>query len=181
MDELKAINKMLAAISQQPINTLTGNVSSRVIMAKSILEDAVENEQLTGYFFNTEDNYPLYPDSNGEIVIADTFLQIDIDDSDEFVQHGQKLYNKTQHTYNIGRTLMARVVKRLTFESLPPVAQKYIVMVAANDFVAKVKQSKEMYAYSSQDVEKAKAKLEQAEIETGNFNVLKSFNLNRGL
>lgn len=181
MNTLQAINKMLAAISQQPINTLQGNLTSRVIMAQDILEDAVDNEQLTGYYFNTEEDYPLYPDANGEVKVADSIVRADIDGDDEFVLYGQRIYNKTQHTYVINRTLSATIVKRLLFEDLPPVAQRYIVMVAANDFVAKVKQSKELYAYSAQAVAEAKAKLEQSEIETGNFNMLSSFDLRRSL
>lgn len=181
MNKLQAVNKMLQAISQQAVNSLQGNLTSRVVLAKSILEDTIEDVQLAGYYFNTEYDYPLYCNQDGEIILSSSILRVDVYDSNEYVQHGQKLYDKTNHTYLINKTLKVTVVKKLDFEDLPPVAQKYIVMVAANDFVAKVKQSKEMYAYSAQAVVEAKAKLEEAEIDTGNFNILDGMNIRRSI
>lgn len=182
MNKLSAVNLMLSQVSQQPVNSLTGNLTTRVVLAKNILEDTVENVQLTGYYFNSEKDYPLYTNQDGEILLDDNILRVDvIDDNDEYVQHGSKLYCKTNHTYKINKNLKTVIVKKLEFDALPPIAQRYIVMVAANDFVAKVKQDKVSYAFSSAQVSEAKAKLEETEIDVSNSNILDGMDRRRGL
>jgi hypothetical protein len=181
MNKLQAVNKMLRKILQRPVNSLQGNLSVRVVIAKSVLEDTLEDVQLTGYYFNTEREYPLYANQDGEIYLSDNILSVDIYSENEYVQHGQKLYDKTNHTYKINQSLTAIVVKRLEFESIPPIAQNYIVMKATNEFITEVKLSQDLYAYSANAVNEAKAKLEQLEIETGKFNILDGLDLRRGL
>ena len=173
MDKLDAINVMLSHIAQAPISSLEGHKTARIAMAEDILEQESASVQMLGWFFNSESDYPLHPDENGEIYLPKNTLRVSLPyESDEYVQHGLKLYNKTRHTYKIGRTLKADIVKQLDFDALPPIAKSYIVKMAANKFVAKVKGSKEMYAFSQAEVAEAKLALEEAEANTGNYSAL---------
>lgn len=175
MEKLEAINIMLGAISQAPINTLVGNKSSRIIKAEAILETEINSIQLGGSFYNTEYNYPLRPNQDDEIILNNNILRVDIYDSYQYVQHGTKLYDKTNHTYKIPRQLTATVVTKLDFDYLPPVVQEVVVMNATNKYIVDVKQNKELYAYSQVKVAEAKARLMEAEIATGHYSMLNAY------
>ena len=66
--KLEAINTMLSCIGQAPLNTLEGTKSYFTIAAERILEDEVKRIQLQGWDFNSEDDYQLNPDVNGETI-----------------------------------------------------------------------------------------------------------------
>lgn len=182
MNKLQAINEMLACIGQTPISSLQGNKTARTVIAENILDSEIENTQLLGWYFNTEHNYRLHPDEDGEIVLPINTLKVDVERGfSEYVQRGGRLYDLTLHTFKITEPITATLVFKLNFDELPPSAQKYITMNAANKFVAKTKESQDAYAFTQVEVDEAKAALLQAECDTGNFSMLDTFSMRRAL
>ena len=182
MNKLQAINEMLACIGQTPISSLQGNKTARTVIAENILDNEIESTQLLGWYFNTEHDYRLHPDEDEEIVLPINTLKVDvIRDLNEYVQRGGRLYNLTQHTFKIKHPVTATIVFKLTFDELPPSAQKFITMNAANKFVAKTKESQDAYAFTQVEVDEAKAALLQAECDTGGYSMLDMFSRKRAL
>ncbi len=182
MNKLNAINQMLSCISQTPLSTLEGNKTARTVMALNILDAETENIQLDDWYFNTEYDYTLHPDENGEIYLPiDTLKVVVMNESDEYTQRGLRLYNKTKHTFFINHSLSVIRTYKLSFDELPPAAQKYITMNAANKFVAKVSGSQDAYAFTQVEVDEAKASMLQAECDTGNYSLIDIFPKRRAL
>ena len=154
MNKLNAINQMLSCISQTPLSTLEGNKTARTVMALNILDAETENIQLDDWYFNTEYDY---------------------------TQRGLRLYNKTKHTFVINHSVSIIRTFKLSFDELPPAAQKFITMNAANKFVAKVSGSQDAYAFTQVEVDEAKASMLQAECDTGNYSMIDIFPKRRAL
>ena len=100
--ELPAINQILMACGQAPVTTLDETNPDVAIAYQTLLEVSRE-VQSEGWTFNKEAHYPMPPDDNNEIVIANNILQIDLsqsnaDDKNVIIRDG-KLYDKEHHTY----------------------------------------------------------------------------------
>ena len=101
--ELPAVNEILASVGQAPVTTLD-QTNPDVAIAYDTLLNVSREVQAEGWIFNTEEFYELTPDTNGEIVIANNILQIDLhaekDNQYEAIRRNGKLYEKINHTYD---------------------------------------------------------------------------------
>lgn len=154
-------------------------------MAENLLKNETRAVQLLSYDFNKIENFPLYPNEDGEIVLPANILKLDVCrhylDGNRYVQRGNKLYNKTLNTYKIDRKLDVNIILEFPFEELPEPVKNYVLMQACNKFIAQVKDDRNKYAYSQQEVFEAKQTLDEYEAETGNYNILDVYNDKRFL
>ena len=101
--ELPAVNEILASVGQAPVTTLD-QTNPDVAIAYDTLINVSREVQAEGWTFNTEEYYPMTPDANGEIPIANNILQIDLHDEKdnkyEAIRRDGKLYEKINHTYD---------------------------------------------------------------------------------
>lgn len=174
---LNAINTMLSCIKQAPLNSLEGTKSYFTILAENILDTEVEIVQLIGWDFNSEDNYPLYPNENNNIIVTDDVLMLKLPSyyGNRYVTRNKKLYDKENHTFNITETLYASVVLKIEFDNLPSVAQNFITMSAANKFVKRALGSQATYTYTQEDLMMARMLMEEHELEVGNYSLIGEF------
>ena len=137
--ELPAVNEILASVGQAPVTTLD-QTNPDVAIAYDTLLNVSREVQAEGWTFNTEEYYPMTPDANGEIVIANNILQIDLhdekDNSYESVRRSGKLYEKINHTYDWTTltgwdTVRCDIVWFFDWVDLPRPIQDYIVARAA--------------------------------------------------
>ena len=138
-EELPAVNEILASVGQAPVTTLD-QTNPDVAIAYDTLINTSREVQSEGWLFNTEEYYPMTPDANGEIVIANNILQIDLhdekDNSYETVRRSGKLYEKINHTYDWTTltgwdTVRCDIVWLFDWVDLPRPIQDYIVAKAA--------------------------------------------------
>ena len=138
-EELPAVNEILASVGQAPVITLD-QTNPDVAIAYDTLLNVSREVQAEGWTFNTEEFYELIPDANGEIVIANNILQIDLhdekDNSYETVRRSGKLYEKINHTYDWTTltgwdTVRCDIVWLFDWVDLPRPIQDYIVAKAA--------------------------------------------------
>ena len=137
--ELPAVNEILASVGQAPVTTLD-QTNPDVAIAYDTLINVSREVQAEGWTFNTEEFYELVPDNNGEIVIANNILQIDLHEEKhsqyESVRRNGKLYEKVNHTYDwttlTGWDKVAcDIVWFFDWVDLPRPIQDYIVARAA--------------------------------------------------
>ena len=76
LTELEAINQVLVAIGQGPVDTLD-NTNPDVAVVQTTLSQVSRDVQAEGWSFNKQQNYPLTPDENQNIKYPDDVLQID--------------------------------------------------------------------------------------------------------
>ena len=99
--ELPAINQILMACGQAPVNTLDETNPDVAIAYQTLLEVSRE-VQSEGWTFNKEAHYEMTPDTNNEILIPNNVLQIDLSrshaDDKHAIRRDGKLYDKEHHT-----------------------------------------------------------------------------------
>ena len=154
--ELSAVNSILGAIGQAPITTLktsTGNNSlssqisenPEIAFIYNLLRDANVDTQSEGWHFNTEKHVKFKPDGNGNILIGNDILSMDLHDNQakrtyNLVRRNGKLYDKQDHTDVFTADIDLDVVRLYEFEDLPVVFRRYIVYrasrIAATQLVA---------------------------------------------
>lgn len=155
--QLQAINQMLGGVGQAPVVSLDV-ANPEIAIALNILEAVNTEVQGEGWHFNTEVQYPLTADVNGNIFVPVNVLQI----SDNKFANNQKyqtvlrdgkLYDKVNHTYTFpaGSTVKCDIVWKFDFEDLPQVFKNYITQRATRVFAGRVLGSQEMVQFNAND------------------------------
>jgi hypothetical protein len=124
--------------------------------------------------FNTEKDYPFTPDGDGNIVIPDNVLTIDVHNiynKDPIIRDG-RLYDKVDHTYEWDEAIEADVVWFFDFEDLPEVFKQYITIRAANLYAGRAVGSVEAVKYSEREEGNARAACIEYETRQGDYNFL---------
>ena len=170
--ELEAVNTLLHAISEAPINSLLATGLADVSAARSTLDEISREVQLVGWHFNTEEEYPLPRDISNRITVpANTLKCIVQGSSNDITQRGLRLYDKTNHRDTFTEDLKGRVIVLLPWDELPQVARHYIMVRAARIFQARTLGSDSQFSFSAEEEKAAEKSLKETEGETGNYNM----------
>lgn len=180
LTELEAVNLMLESIGEQPVNTLIDTGIADVQIATSILHNTSRNLQAKGWSFNRETDYPLVRDVNNNILVPPNVLMVKPTDTTlDIVQRGDKLYDKTNHTFIFTQDVKCDITFFLDFEDLPQAARTYIYVLASRDFQKKVLGSETITSITKEDEEHARATFMEAEDTTGGYNIFDSYDTAR--
>lgn len=148
--ELQAINEILAAVGQAPVTSIDVDendlpTNPDVAMARETLQQVSREVQSEGWSFNRELDYPMQPEEDGCIYIAENMLQIDLSTDytqnlgKDSVRREGKLYDKLNHTYQWGDGIVyCDIMWLFAWEDLPKPIQQYIVNKAAAVFAQRV-------------------------------------------
>ena len=168
MTELEAVNEMLMSIGQAPVNTLAVTGIKDVAIARARLASMTRRVLSRGFNFNTDEGYPLTPDSDGIILIPDGALKVEgSGPTDDYTQRrhskGLALYNKTDRTFAFPAGITVKVVWSFAFEDLPETARCYIATAAGRRFQSKAIGSQILDRFEEEDEMKAWLLLERDE------------------
>jgi hypothetical protein len=137
--ELQAVNAMLRAIGESPVNTLESADAVDVVLAQQTLADISRSCQERGWYWNTMEDYTLirtFPDN--QIKLPSNTLKVDTTglDADNYpvVQRGTRLFNKKTNSYAFDKNLTVDLVEFLPFEEIPQAARTFITLSAARKF-----------------------------------------------
>lgn len=142
--ELEAVNECLANIGQAPVSTISGDLGVDTQIALNFVRSVNRELQSQGWFWNTEIDFPLTPNGNGDIVLPANTLSVDSTGDDAWrnvVQRGNILYDRTNRTYTFATPINVELVIGLSFEELPETARRYIALRAARIFQDRVDDS----------------------------------------
>ena len=174
--ELEAINIMLAAIGEAPVNKLTGTLPVDVKIAQNLLNEQSKSVQGEGWSFNTEYNVVLTRSATNKINLPANVLKVDVNIHDhpqvDAVQRGLKLYDRFKHTDIFDEDLKCEVLYFLKFEELPEPARRYINIKAARVFVDRAVTDESLRTYTQQDETRARAILLDSDNEVNDTNML---------
>lgn len=174
--ELDAVNAMLAAIGEAPVNTLTQPGLTDATLAYSILQYVCRECQSVGWQFNNEEEVPLAIDPNGFVNLPSNTLRVSIADTMrsryEVVQRGMRLYDKRNHTFVFTQTIKVDITYLLTFEDMPEAARRYVALRSARQFLDKTVGSSELHGFSEEDEMAALGVLKEFEGDTGDYDML---------
>ncbi len=172
--ELPAVNEILASVGQAPVTTLD-QTNPDVAIAYDTLLNVSREVQAEGWTFNTEEFYELTPDGNGEIIIANNMLQVDLHDEKdneyETVRRNGKLYEKNKHTYDWStwEKVACDIVWFFDWVDLPRPIQDYIVARAATIVSSRIVGDQQQYAVLSQKEQWNRAQAMEYECNQGDY------------
>lgn len=175
--ELEAINIMLAAIGEAPINTLVGTLPVDARIAQSTLSEVNKSVQSEGWSFNTEIDVTFTRDSSNQISLPTDILSIDANihhhPTIDPIQRGLKLYDRQNNKFEFDEDLICTVVYFRNFDEIPEPARHYINIQAARKFVDRLVSDKALRTYTQQDETRARAILIETDLANGDHNILR--------
>ena len=175
-NKLQAINTMLSAIGEPPVNSLAAQRADSLI-ALTILYETTRDILSYGWQFNTNENVVMTPETTtGFLYISDSIVRVDIAYTDDTVEleiviRGNRLYNRLTSSYAFTEALTTTQVTLLDFDEMPEIAKRYITIRAARIFQDRVVCSPTLHAFEMQDEIAALARLTEYENEVGDYNI----------
>jgi len=173
--ELEAVNECLENIGQAPVSTIAGDLGVDTQIALNFVRKVNRELQSLGWYWNTEKNFPLTPNGDGNILLPSNTLSVDTtaEDADvDAIQRGQLLYDRDNHSYKFTGPLKVELTIGLTFEELPETARRYIALRAARIFEDRIDGATSQS--DSQDEANAMANLLADQMRVEDLNVLTS-------
>ena len=175
--ELEAINIMLAAIAEAPINSLTGTLPVDAVTAQSTLTEFNKEVQSEGWSFNTETDVTLTRDGSNQISLPSNVLRVDANihqhPTIDPIQRGLKLYDRQNNKFEFDEDLICTVVYLRTFDEIPEQAKRYINIKAARVFVDRLVGDQGLRTYTKEDEIRARAILMETDLANADHNLLR--------
>lgn len=175
--KLDAVNTMLSSIGEAPVSSLSSGLIEAEI-AESILDTIDREVQSMGWHFNTELNKSFAQSLAGEIILPADILRADATlkaNSPDLVQRGLKMYDRANHTFNIGASAALDVVIQLIFDDLPEVAKRYIVLRATRIFQDRVVGSNTLHSFQEKDEATALYQLKDFDKAADDHNIFDNY------
>tara|TARA_Y100001938_G_C8095810_1_gene438057 strand:- start:1297 stop:1905 length:609 start_codon:yes stop_codon:yes gene_type:complete len=176
--ELQAINTMLSAIGEAPVNTIEGTVSVDVSVAKNILDETSLSVQAEGHNFNTHIKSTVSKDTDNKIPLPVNCVQADA--SNDFrhmnlVIRDGFLYDMENDTdvFSSSTVPTLDLVLVQQFEHLPEYARRYITVKAARRFASRFIGDAGLAQLIQFDEQEALNQFKQADSRSADLNILK--------
>lgn len=132
--ELDAINSMLAAINEAPLNSLSNLEDIDAIAARRILQQVNRQFQSRGWSFNSFEDYVYNPDAlTHKITWVNNILYIKCNDY-KITKRGDYMYNLDDQTFIFNAPITADVILYFNLEDLPETARNYVIAKATTIF-----------------------------------------------
>lgn len=146
--------------------------------------DQVKKQILSeGWYVNTDENWPLLPDTNGYIAVPSTALKIDSSASTgkNLIVKDYKLYDKDNQTYIFDTTvgIECDIVWNVDFDDLPHSFQRYITLKAARTLSQRLDGDINMIRVLIQDEQEALALLKREEFDSADYSIFDNDNVRR--
>ena len=138
LTELDVVNEMLGALGEIGLNSLV-DAPPLATKGLAILRRINAREQSKGWWFNRE-VMTIAPDANGYITVPDDVLEADpTDTSLPYIKRGKYMYDPSKTAADDPRVfstdMQLHVIRLVSFDDLPMVAQDYVSLSAQKDFV----------------------------------------------
>lgn len=175
--KLDAVNTMLSAIGEAPVSSLSSGLIEAEI-AETILNTVDREVQSMGWHFNTELNKSFAQDTSGQVILPADILKADatlVANSPDLVQRGLKMYDRKNHTFNIGKNVGLDVVVQLEFADVPEVAKRYIVLRATRIFQDRVVGSATLHGFHEKDENRALMELREFDKAADDDNIFDNY------
>jgi hypothetical protein len=166
MTPAEAVNICLTAANLAPINSEV-NIEEHVAAYAAWLLILEESRQVqsSGWHFNTNYNFIIEPNTEGEIALPSAYLKVYVHGG-RYAARGTRLYDRHRNTYTHEFPVtIQRLVILLEWDELMQQARYYVTVRAARRFLASRAGSEVAKEYSSTSEMDARIALEQADAE----------------
>ena len=181
--ELDAVNSILMSVGESPVNTLTTQ-SPEVAIAQTTLRQVVREVLAEGWVFNTEYEVEFQPDSNDQVILSDSILQIDINrykhyDNYDVIRKNNKLYDRysKKDTFADEAIVYCDVIWMYSYEDIPQAFKDYITTKACRLAVTRMVNDSEATAVLKEDEIVASANAIEYDTKQADYNMFNSTRL----
>ena len=183
--KLEAVNIMLSAVGEAPVNSIEAiegvMLPADVSIAISILDDVSKETQTLGWNFNRELDVVINPTIDNEIILPANAASVDVEAVNSggipYIQRGDRLYNKKDHTYTITSSLKCSIVYMLEWEDLPQAARHYISIKAGRRLQDRTIGSELHHTFGAIDEIQALVALKTSEAEAGDYSIFDNYDV----
>ena len=135
---LDAVNEILSAIGEAPVDTIEDSGNIDVDNAYRILKSVNRQVQIDGYTFNTISSYPLIPDRFTKKIAWDsTLLRVSTTEGNFLRNRGGLVYDVTNNTDKFDGQIEVEAIVLVPFEELPEAFREYITIKSARLFATR--------------------------------------------
>lgn len=166
--ELDAVNELIATIGEAPVNQLNNLGLSDAAVARDRLYDSSRRIQKIGWSWNTDWNFQLATDINGNVWLPANALKVTFTGTSAdkgYVQRGNQLYDAVNHTLVFSAPVTANIVTMLPWTSLPESARQAIFHAAGIRFQSGRLGSEILDKFIREDMQASWAELWSEELE----------------
>lgn len=174
LTRLEAVNQVLAAISQAPQASLSGNTSKWAQVAINLLDEVDRRVQLEGWDFNLEYEYTISANISGEVEVPTSCTAFDVDYEPWVVLKGNRLYDKKEKTFVLNEAKTGTIKFQVDFDDLPDVAKQHMVALAAYELYEQFMQQRAPQALV-QKVLTTRALLQEQETLQADYNMADAY------
>ena len=174
--ELDGVNRILASSGDSPVLTLEGSYL-QANLAQEELSKASQALQGDGWYFNEEEDVELTPDINDkQITLPSNCIEAIAKhyNGGKVIQRGNKLYNRTDRTYEFTENVTADLLYVLEWDLLPQVAREVAILQAAMSFISNFVGDGDLLKVVAGKLTNATEKLENADAQSRNINMLEN-------
>lgn len=176
------INQILQIIGEQTLPDGQSITDIYEAEQASLLIDVTKSEVLSeGWSFNSEDNWPLVPDTSGYIQIPYGALRVDPSDGSKYIRRDGKLYNTTTKSFKFTTKVSCDVVWDVEFDLLPPIMQQYIVLKAGRILYQRLIGYNELLSVLKTDEQEARMRLDLHEDDVNDYNIFDDASVSRAI
>lgn len=175
MTRLDAVNRMLEALGEDPVNSLSSGLSDAE-SAERFLARVSKQVQMAGWHANTDRAVTLVPDAQSKnIMLPANTLKVDTvgrDSRRNLTKRGRRLYDVKARSFLFSNPVTVDIVTELPWDDLTYALQNYISALAAQKYQASEMGSVALDQFSSREVKEAWEALLMEEAENEDSNVL---------
>ena len=175
VNELEAVNMLLAAVGEAAVSSLETATTVDVTQAKNLLSNINREVQQKGWHFNTEWDVVLSLDSDSRIPLGTTVLSIYSPTKMTTIRGREGspfLYDLDNNTFTWTASINDAVtITLLDFEDIPQTARQYITTKAARIFQEEIIGQVSAETVNRQEEVEAYADLLDDEGERSGYNV----------
>ena len=178
--ELDMVNASLLVIGETPL--LPGTVASLLPLgtdgevAFRMVKETMVEVQSRGWYYNTDYDFNLVPDSSGFITMPPNTLRVDfgIGEKNRYAIKNGKIYDYQEQTFKIEGIITCDVVWLVDYTELPPEAYEYISLRAGRKFQQRVIGAQELDALAVRDEADALTNMMRRQLQSQDYNLQNS-------
>lgn len=183
LTELDAVNSMLEAIGEMPVDTLEDEAIEDMVRARRTLQLVSRSFQAAGWHFNSRTGMVIQPSSDKkEIVLPFNCLRVDsvrCSGRIDVIQQGRRLYDNSRHTFTFEHPVTVDLVLFLPFDELIQPARDFITIRATRQFQIGTSRSTVIAQLTERSEYEAMAVFKQADLQNADRNMLWDNHLSR--
>lgn len=172
-EELAAVNDVLSAIGESPVQTLEGDANADVVNARRILNKINMQVQSRGWTFNIDENVSLQPDIFSKLIpYLPSYLQVQSTGGTVYNNRGGYVYDRINRTDQFESAIVVNIISLRSFEEMPSPFRNYIVTKAARQFNMRYFGAPEIEAALQLEEQEMYQLIQEYEMDYGAYNML---------